>query len=162
LFSLLCFSLIEAAIVNENNRLVLTDAFADALEDPSQILELLILYLIQKKAEEIVLEIIRLNVDTSTHIDDYMRLFVGALRIANQLFSNQYILVVAQIVVESRQQTLLSFHIFPKSKLNYSQFYFKLLTHLSQFRMIPVIHYYLMRSNKIMRENDIFKYSGSF
>jgi hypothetical protein len=102
LFSLLCFSLIEAAIVNENNRLVLTDAFADALEDPRQILELLILHLLQEKAEEVVLKIICLDVDSRRYINVYKRLFVTALRIVNQLLSNQSILVIAQIVIEFR------------------------------------------------------------
>jgi hypothetical protein len=88
------------------------------------------------------------------HIDVYMRLFVGALRIANQLFSNQSILVVAQIVVESRQQTLLFFHIFSKSRPNYMQFYIILLTNLSQFRMIPDIYFN-------MRSSNIFKYSDA-
>jgi hypothetical protein len=98
LASFSCFFLIEVevvAVVNENNGLVLANAFADTLEDPPQILELLILSLLQEKAEEIVLEIIWFDVDTSMQIDVYKRLFVRVLRIANQLFSNQSILVVA-------------------------------------------------------------------
>jgi hypothetical protein len=69
----------KAEGVEEENGLAMVDAFADAPEDPPQILELLILHLLQKEAEKAVFEVLLFDIDRSVAKYIFGRFLVAAL-----------------------------------------------------------------------------------
>jgi hypothetical protein len=97
-FSFLCYFLIEIAIVDENNGFVSAITFVIALENSLQIFELLVLNFLQEEAEEIVLKVFLLYINS---VPGFLgHLFVGSLRIMDQLSNNQSILITTQVVIE--------------------------------------------------------------
>jgi hypothetical protein len=131
----------QAEGVEEENGFAVADALGDAPEDSSQVLELLVLHLLQKEAKKVVFEVFLFDIGRSEVKNISGRFLVAALWFLDHLPSNQCVLIVAQVIVEFQQKTLIFIHVPDKTFFNLFTISLIFLRQFVKYGMILLIYF---------------------